>query len=356
MAQPSGAVRPVRQLRPAGGWQMPKIRLPHGQFLLYGAAGVVAILAVVLLLGQLKNDQSPASANAIWLGTEWTYDQPTDEALRSLADRLRDHQIGTVYAWVSLLQPNGAWSDTLKLDNVRAFTDRFRQAYPQMTLYGWLSVAAQNEEGNNRLAEAALQQQVADFSARLARELGFDGVFLNIVPVGNGDEGYLGLLRKVRQSIGDSTPLAVAVPPDWTPDDPDVPQPPLIAPGTVWETAYKQRVALIADQMVITAYNSGLTSAIDYTAWVAYQVRTFAQSLAELETNTNLLIGVPSYDTVSDEHDPAVENILTAATGIRDGLVQAGSAASYVRGAAIYAEWDTDDDDWRQFKNTWVNR
>lgn len=335
---------------------MPKIRLPQGQLLLYGAAGIVAVLAVVLLLGRLKNDQSPASANAIWLGTEWTYDRPAEDALRTLADRLRDHQIGAVYAWVSLLQPNGAWSDTLKLDNVRDFTANFRAVYPQATLYGWLSIAAQGEEGNNRLGETSVQQQIADFSARLTGELGFDGVFLNIVPVSDGDEGFLGLLRKVRQSIGDTTPLAVAVPPDWTPDDPGVPQPPLIAPGTVWDTAYKQRVALIADQMVITAYNSGLTSALDYTTWVAYQVRTFAQSLAELETNTSLLIGVPSYDTSSDDHDPTVENILTAATGIRDGLAQAGAAASYVRGAAIYAEWDTDDDDWRQFKNTWINR
>ncbi|HEX2906472.1 MAG TPA: hypothetical protein VHO69_06395, partial [Phototrophicaceae bacterium] len=265
-----------------------------------------------------------------------------------------DHQIGTVYAWVSLLQPDGSWSDTLKLTQVKDFAARFRAAYPQAELYGWLSIAAQGLDGNNRLGDTALQQQIADFSRRVTEEFGFDGVFLNIVPVLNNDENFVMLLRKVRATLGEEMPLAVAVPPDWTPADQDVPQPPQIAPNTVWDANYKKRVALLSNQMVITAYNSGLETPDDYTAWVAYQVEAFTDVIGEMDTTTQIVISVPSYDTASPEHNPAVENIAAAVKGVQQGLQRAGEAAQFVHGLAIYAEWETDEADWQQFKDTWL--
>jgi hypothetical protein len=51
-----------------------------------------------------------------------------------------------------------------------------------------------------------------------------------------------------------------------------------------------------------------------------------------------------------------VENVSTAVRGAIDGLRQAGSAARHVRGLAIYADWTTNDEEWAQFKQDWVNR
>jgi hypothetical protein len=363
MAQPSGASLPrprasrraPRQLQPAGGFKLPEIRLPYARLIVYAVGGAVFLLLVIFTLGRLSNNSQPASPNAIWLGTQWTYDQPSDDAVSALAARLRDHQISVAYAWVSLLQPNGAWSDTLRLGDVQAFAAQFKAAYPDARLYGWLSVAAQDEDGLNRLADAGIQQQITDFSRRVTSELGFDGVMLNIVPVLDGDEGFLSLLRRIRVVLGDAAVLAVAVPPDWTPDDPSVPQPPQIAPGTIWRDEYKQRVALLADQMVVMAFNSGLADPEDYTAWVAYQTQVFMQAVTALETNTQVLIGIPSYDTRSPEHDPAVESMAAAAAGIKRAA-SATEAASLLRGVAIYAEWDTDDGDWDIFRRAWLNR
>lgn len=345
-----------RHLSPTGGVKLPEIRLPQAKLLLYGVAGIIIILVVIAALRRFSENAGQTGSNAIWLGTEWTYDSPSPEAVTALVSRLRDNQIGTVYAWVSLLQPNGTWSETIKLNEVNGFVEQFRQSYPDAQLYGWLSVAAQGEDGNNRLGDAALQQQVADFSRRVTEEFGFDGVFLNIVPVLNGDENYLALLRKVRATLGEDTPMAVAVPPDWTPPDETVPQPPQIAPNTIWEADYKKRVAILANQMVITAYNSGLGTVEDYQAWVAYQVATFAEVVASMNTDTELLIGIPSYDTASPEHPLDVENIGVAAEGVHLGIEQAGEAAPTVVGVAIYAEWDTDDGDWMQFRRAWLRR
>ena len=43
-----------------------------------------------------------------------------------------------------------------------------------------------------------------------------------------------------------------------------------------------------------------------------------------------------------------------AVQGVNDGLKQAGTAANYVKGLAIYADWTTDDTEWSDFQKAWV--
>lgn len=352
MAQPAGV---PRQLRPTGGFELPEIRMPDNRLILYGVAGAIFLVLVVVFIGRLKPETPQTSPNALWISTQWTYDNPDDSALTGLAQKLRDHQIGIVYAWVGLLQPNNVWSDTTKLEQVKSFVQRFKKLYPEVRLYGWLSIDAQPIDGNSRLGDASMQQNVADFSQRMTGEFQFDGVMLNAVPVFNGDDNYLALLRKVRSSLSEEKSLSVAVPPDWTPTDPNVPKSPRIEPGTVWEEAYKQRVALIADQIVITAYNSGLATVADYSAWMAFQVESFGQAITKLQSSTELLVGVPAYDLQLPVHDTSVENIQSAVDGIRDGLNGLGASSTVVKGIAVYFESQMTDSDWSQFQTLWVN-
>lgn len=351
MAQPTGI---PRQLRPTGGFELPEIRLPGNRLLFYGAAAAAFLVLVVLFIGRLKPDTPQTSPNALWISTQWTYDNPDDLEIANLAQKLRDHQIGIVYAWVGLLQPNNVWSDTTKLEQVKSFVRRFKNLYPEVRLYGWLSIDAQPVDGSSRLADANTQQIVADFSQRMTGEFQFDGVMLNVVPVFNGDDDYLALLRKVRSGLTEEKSLAVAVPPDWTPTDDNVPKSPRIEPGTVWEEAYKQRVALIADQIVITAYNSGLATTNDYSAWMTYQVQSFAQAITDLQSSTELLVGVPAYNPQLPVHDVAVENIQSAVDGIRDGLNILGPSSAVVKGIALYFEAQMTDSDWSRVKALWV--
>lgn len=359
--------RPPRQIAPAGGFKMPEIRLPQDRRILYIIGGVVVILVVILALGRFKNNEEPLPPNALWLGTEWTYEEPDAAGVQALAARLRENQIGTVYAWVSWLKDDETWAGRRDLTNnfsevesqVKTFVAQFKAAYPEAQLFGWLGVASNKSDGTERLGEATVQQAVSDMSQRVISEFGFDGVFLNVEPVWNGDEGFLDVLRKVRADLGDTALIAVAVPPDWSPVNVDIPVPPLIVPGTVWEAEYKQRVALLSDQMAVMAYNSGLTSAAnfttaDYELWMAYQVKTFAEVVNLLDTGTMIFIGIPTYPAELPGHDPLVENIGSAIRGIRAGLQEAGGSASVVQGVAIYADWTTDDTEWAQFKTLWV--
>jgi trans-aconitate methyltransferase len=353
MAAPAGLGK--RQLRPTGSFEMPKLALPRrGLWPVYALAGALFILAVVFLLGRVRNAEPEDEPNAIWLGDQWTLNTPTDEQYTVLTQRLLDTRIGTIYAWVSLLQPNNAWTNTGQLDNARTFAAELKQRYPQATVLGWLSIAADDAEGNDRLGDPTTRQNIADFAGRVAGDLGFDGVFLNVVPVGKNDEDYLALLRQVRLTLGEDTLLAVAVPPDWTPDVEGIPVPAQIAPGTFWDEAFKQRVALLVDQIFVANYNSGFTSAADYTAWVAYQVQAYAEALDSLDVRTELIMGVPTYDTVLPDHDAAVENAVTAIQGIRDGQTLAGPAARVLRGIGLYAEWETTEEEWNQVRELWV--
>ena len=60
-------------------------------------------------------------------------------------------------------------------------------SHPEVQLYGWVSFPVDLGEGSYRLDNVVLQQIVADFSAQVVNEFGFDGVFLNIEPVWNND-------------------------------------------------------------------------------------------------------------------------------------------------------------------------
>jgi hypothetical protein len=355
MVQPSGG-RNLSHLNPAGSFKMPEIRIPRGRLLLYIAGGVVVVAAVIFALGRFANNAPVALPNALWIGTEWTYSAQEEADVLEFAEELRTRHIGTVYAWVSWLQEDATWRGAENFGNVAAFARQFKAAYPESNLLGWVSFPVNVGENNYRLDNEDLQQSIADFSQLVVNDMGFDGVFLNIEPVWDGDENFLALLRKVRASIGDNTPISVAIPPDWSPIDAGIPVPPLIVPGTVWEKEYKQSVALLSDEMAVMAYNSGLSSSADYVQWVAYQIKAFSEAVSELGAGTELVIGIPTYDSELPGHDTAVENVASAVQGVLIGLREAGDRAAFVRGVAIYAGWTTDETEWSQYESTWVRR
>jgi hypothetical protein len=350
MAQPSAGRKSLRQTAPAGRVQMPRFRLPFNRIWLTIIGAIVIVVIVVVALGQFRPARVQAGPNGLWAGTEWTYEAPDDEAVQAFALQLKEHEIGTVYAWVSWLQEDGTWRGTTNFPNVKSFVDQFNAVYPEATLYGWVSLPVQGGADGYRLDDEGVQAAVAEFSQRVINDFGFDGVFLNIEPVWDGDENFLSLLRAVRAAVGIDTLISVATPPDWSPLDATIPVPPLIVPGTEWSETYKQSVALLSDELALMAYNSGLGSPEEYSVWVAYQVATFARAIAPLGEGTHVMVGIPTYDAELPGHDPLVENVASAYAGFRQGLQDAGDAAEFVRSMALYAGWTTDAQEWAAFR------
>ncbi|MBC8098766.1 MAG: hypothetical protein H7Y11_04945, partial [Armatimonadetes bacterium] len=328
------------------------------RLLAYGVGALLLVLGVIIGLNLFKDEAVVAQSNAIWLGTEWTYDTRTTEEVAGLAQRLRAHGVGTVYAWVSWYAWDATWAGSADGETpfierdpaVKAFVAQMRAAYPEVRLYGWIGVPTASGAFPYRMNDAALREAVAQFSALVVNDLGFDGVFLNVEPVwDNQATDFLQLLSRVRLELGDSAAIAVAVPPDWTPIGVDIPQPELVTPGTVWDKKFKQRVALLTDEMAVMAYNSGLTTPFDYIPWMAYQVQVYAEAVAELSGGAQIIIGIPTYANELPGHNTQVENVSSAMTGVQQGILQAGDAARVIAGTALYAEWETDATEWTQY-------
>lgn len=366
---PGSARKSMRRLTPAGGFTWPEIKMPpYVRTLLMGALGLAFMATIILMVGMLKNDPAPVAPNAIWIGEDWTHQPRTEDEIRDFARRLRQNQIGTVYAWVSWLDDGNQWAGgpdeagtfALVESQVQQFVTTFKRVYPEAVLYAWIRVPAVRADGTYRLDESALQTSVAGFSTQLTNRLRFDGVFLEVGAMPNEDPNYLALLQRVRGVLGSSTRLAASLPPDWTPLDVDIPKPLVIVEGTEWGQQYKQRVALLVDQMVVRAYDSYLSwpdfTASDYATWAAYQVETYAQAVADLQSSTSLIIGIASYENELPAHDVRLENIISGIDGVLRGLQQSSAASSVVTGVGIYAEWAMSDDQWDEFRVRWVQR
>ncbi len=361
MARQSAGTDRQRQIRPTGSFEMPTLKLPGGRWLLLIPGAVILLVAVIAALGVLNPPDVTLNTNAIWLMNDWTYAQRSDEDLAQLAATLQANRVGTVYAYVSSLREDATWASADNIarfntveDAVIDFVTRFKQAYPDVALYAWVEVQASTTEGY-RLDSPQVQRVVADFSQRTIDVMQFDGVLLDVKPIFDGNPDFPALLQAVRRNIGLETPLAVAVPPDLTPSDAGITLPPQIAPDTVWSLAYKQRIALQADSLVVTAYNSYLNNPVDYITWVSYQVNAYLAAMSAIDTTSQLVISVPQFADRQPAHNATIESLAGALDGVSQtfGTLTDAQRALF-KGIAIFADRPLTDEDWRIFREKWV--
>jgi hypothetical protein len=356
--------RESRQVTAPGQRPNPSFRLPFNRWFLVVPAAVALVVGVILVLGSLNPPEARRSPNAIWLDRQFSYSAPSDSELNQLIAQWRQHQIATIYLFTASLKPDNQWSGVPEQTNrfieaeplVASIVERIHAGYPDARVMAWIEVLADTPE--YRLNTAQVRASITDFAARMINGLRFDGVMLDIKPIFDGNPDLPVILREVRGAIGLDTFIAVAVPADLTPSDAGIALPTFIAPDTVWTPAYKQRISLQADQLVVTAYNSYLTDQVDYINWVAYQVGAFASALGD--SPAELLISVPNYTAPAGitpvAHDPVVESMAGALDGVTRGL-RALPAADFARftGVAIYTDRILAENDWRIFTDKWLN-
>jgi len=358
----------IRQISPPDALQLPKITLPGGRWLLLILAAIIVFIGVILALGLINPLEVENAPNAIWLDERWTHGERSESEFATFAGTLQDNQIGSIFAYVSSLKADGSWSGILDRRNqfsevetaVQDFVAQIRAAYPDVELYAWIEVAAATPEGY-RLDNPAVHGTVASFSSRMVNRFDFDGVLIDAKPIFDPNEDYISFLRAIRSQIGLDVPMLVAVPPDLTPANTDLNLTNRIAPGTEWPDEYKQRVALQADQLVIGAFNSYQTNPIDYIEWVTYQVDAYTEALNERETGATVLISVPNYAESLPAHDASVENLSAALDGVRRGLLFENEDEaleldlSFVEGVAIFTDTDLSANEWRIYRDKWLD-
>ncbi|MEL7233102.1 MAG: glycoside hydrolase family 18 protein, partial [Chloroflexota bacterium] len=291
-----------RQVNPADSFKLPEINLPPSLVrpVAYAALAVVLVLGMIFVLRLFNPPEDVTLPNGIWLGTEWSYDLPDDEAVTALVQRMRSNRMGTAYVQTTIMKADRTWGgkaadinpntgatintinplteepyrdELAEMEpNILRFIEQYNTLYPEGQLFAWVIFPADVLPLDDR----NLHTRMAELSTLLVTTYGFDGVYLDIVPVQSGDQNYVQMLRTVRLALDEVStdgrvPLALAIPPDYRPSDPDIPFNPNYSAAFAWDRDFKQDVALLADELHIQAYNSGLTRAEDYSVWVAYQ-------------------------------------------------------------------------------------
>lgn len=350
------------QIRSASEKPRREIKIPGGRFWFLVPLGVVVLFGVIAVLGSIKPPEQVVPANGIWLDASWTHVERPDAELIAYSDALRRSEIGHIFAFVSSLKADATWAGLPDERNrfsdveplVRAFPARLRQVYPGARIYGWIEVRASTPVGY-RLDSPQVQRVVAEFAARVVRLYGYDGVFLDVKPVFDGNEDYLALLRAVRANLGLEVPIAVSAAPDYTPEGTALNLPAQIAPGTYWAREYKQRVALQADKVVVMAYNSYIADPIDYLEWVAFQVESFSEAMLGMDSGSRLMISLPNYANNPPAHFSAAESLAGGLDGVARGRNRLSAAqAAMLGGIAIYSDRDLTSSDFDLVRSKWL--
>jgi len=315
-------------------------------------AGVLVALALTLLAVLAPAPEPDArphpfnqDRNAVWLEARWLRRAQDEAEVESLIASLDRH--GVRYLFPHLIPFSSA--GRLPVDErepMRAFLAVAHRVAPEMKILPWvggLRVGYRRQRpGTIDLADLAQRQRLAAECRGLTDE-GFDGVHLDIEPVDDGNSDFLALLRALRTAVGANHLLSLAA---IRPGPIGLP----FAPNFVWTPAYYARVAGLADQLVVMAYDTGLPSAGLYRRYVAWAAAASTRAVAG--TRARLLFGVPTYEDWGLMHRAGVETPENALPSIVAGLRGVGAGGT-VEGVALYAEWTTDAREWAVYETLW---
>ena len=315
---------------------------------------LAALFAAVWLGREPPRDDRPhpfnQDRNAVWLEHRWLEREHPAAEMEALFTRLAGHGVLYVFPHVIPFSSTGRLPVHSR-EQMRAFLRAARRAAPEMKVLPWLGGLRvgyrRSRAGTLDLRDLGQRQRIVAECRGLIDE-GFDGIHLNVEPVDDGNVDFLALLRALRNAVGHNQILSLSA---IKPAPLAVP----MAPNFVWTPGYIARVAALADQVVVMAYDTGLPSASLYQRYVTYAASSVTQTLVRSKARARLLIGVPTYDETGLMHRAGVETPENAIRGVIAGLRGLGGGGTF-EGIALYAEWTTDEKEWAQYERLWRGR
>ncbi len=289
--------------------------------------------------------------NGVWLRRQWIHGG-SELDVAQLGARLQALGITRVYPFLGPIDYDGnpGWRHEGAIqpyvpERAGAFFRALKAAAPGVRIVPW---SGGHLEDDVRLLD--LEQRTA-YLGHIARiiELGADGIHINIEPMPSHTVGYLDLLRAIKARIGEDHVLSIAAYPPTTPLQP--------VAAVHWTLEFTREVCLVADELAVMAYDTGLTEPEAYEGlmadWTADLIATLPPPSAG---GCELLIGVPAYEDDEDYHRPDVENLEHGIRGVLAGLLRRDEVPDHFRGIAIYASWTTDADEWALYDRLWRSR
>jgi hypothetical protein len=320
--------------------------------------GVLGLLGAGALLAYLgyspPGDRAPHpfnhDRNAVWLEHRWlerVHSADEMEVLfRGLAER------GVIYVYPHLIPFNPAGRLPVhSREQMRAFLATARRVAPDMKVLPWVGGLRigyrRTRPGTLDLADLGQRQRMVAECRGLVDE-GFDGIHLNVEPVDDGNVEFLALLLALRTAVGPGRVLSLSA---TRPAPLAVP----LAPHFFWSPEYYARVAGLADQLVIMAYDTALPTSALYQRYVSYAASSVTTALGASRSRARVLMGIPTYRETGFMHRAGVETPENALLGVVAGLRGVGGGGTF-EGVALYAEWTTDEKDWAVYERVWRGR
>jgi hypothetical protein len=292
----------------------------------------------------------PGGPNAIWAAHKWVGDAHGDEVYDRFAADLLRHRITDIYVHAGPLTGEGLVPQA-KHPNARALIAALRQRAPTIRLHAWIGQVERRGGGPLDLTNAGTRANIVRTAGDFIG-LGFDGIHYNIEPIHSGDPDLLALLDEtapVTRARGKLLSMAT---------DELSPLPGLeyvarlfFRQAGLWRAPYYRAVAARTDQLAVMMYDTAMPFDWLYgtiVAWETWRLRDI------VGPETTLFIGVPTYEEEHFGFHPAAENMASGLRGINIGLSLDNPAAVPNIGAAIYAGWTTDDEEWATWRRDWL--
>ncbi len=289
--------------------------------------------------------------NAIWMQHGWighnswfvendrTHRQKyfrDPQSIKQLAQQMRQQHIRDVFPHLCPTQLSGA---IMPVDDAQ--TTRFLKEFHDFRVLPWIGGVIDADVTPDLPKRRKVFVQSA--AALLKRHPRLAGVHLNVEPWPSGHGNMLLLLEELRKALPAGKVLSVAAYPPptyWHP-----------FPEVHWDEKYFQEVAKRVDQMAVMMYDTALKDSKLYQHVMRSWTQQQLDWTAGLKQPPQVLLGVPTYsDHGVGYHNPEVEKLDNALYGIHAGLGRYEKLPAHYQGVAIYSEWVTDEEEWRQWQ------
>ncbi|HAU40400.1 MAG: hypothetical protein UV80_C0006G0008 [Candidatus Peregrinibacteria bacterium GW2011_GWF2_43_17] len=297
--------------------------------------------------GDLEGKDFNTGENGIWIQHAWVGNEQDPQAVYDLALKLQKYDIKYIYIHTGPFDTDGTIPEE-RYKFAKEFVQFLKEKNPDLIPLAWVGQVRSELE----IESEEIRANIVETCEKLIIETGFAGLHYDIEPIPHDDEYFLTLLEETREAIGENVVISIATD-EWQPSmisdvvgmilDEDI--------KSYWETTYFKDVAGIADQIAVMTYDTSLTDPEHYEWFVEQQVIYLTQILAGYDTE--LLIGIPTYEDDKESFDPLVENMETGLNGIITGLNNKRTIADVFTGVAIYAEWETSESEWNIYEKLW---
>jgi hypothetical protein len=282
--------------------------------------------------------------NGLWLRYTWYFGEEKEDVW-ALAARLKQQQIRYAYFHVRFIRKDGTLA--YRHPEVKQLLNRLRARLndPSIKLLAWIYVGNERGLTGVDISNDVVRRNMVREARWLVQTCGFDGVQWDDEICEDGNTHLLKLIRETRAALpGKMLSVSTAM---WLPR-------PFGSWG--WSDEYFKQVAATSDQIAVMAYDSALYWPRHYVWLVRQQVIHVTSAAARANPRCRVLIGIPTYEDGGPSHHLHAENIRMALKGVREGVVTPKANQAAFAGVAIFADYSTDADERKSYREVWLQR